>query len=951
MKRVLGLLVVMMLCTSAAMAQVTLKGKVVGGDNGQPIVGAYIMINASEPELARRTSLTDEKGEFSVISREKSTNITVKFIGYKDYYKVIEPTATGTVDLGTIRLAVDALVAEAVEVKALAPAAVLKGDTIQYNSAAFKANPDASSEDLLLKMPGVVTNDDGAVEVHGETVGKVYVDGKEFFADDPAVALKTLPADVVESMQIFDDQSDEAKFSGFDDGQRIKAINIVTKGGVATSTFGKAYAGYGSRGTYTAGVAANIFNVNQRWTILGSRNNINNQGFTLEDIASSMSGGRGGMGGGVDASQFTTSVRGGVRTSTMAGLNYNGEFEKVKVGASYFFNNVNADQWRTVQQNYISAPRDYFDSTGSEGYNYQHRLNARIEWNPNETNRIFFSPSVSYSTNHGESWKNTWNYLNSDLESAAKNRYTTKLGTYSVNANLFWMHRFTKPGRTISLGGMIGGSNGWGRRTQLSEYVSKDEFDNWLNDVQDQFGSLGTPQFNIMGRVSYAEPLSKSSRLQLSYNLSYNKTDSRKLTYDYNDLTEIYDELDPATSNLFNRDQTRHRGSLSYNLVREKVVLNASATYQHSTLNNDQTFPRQLNRTYDFNGFVPNVRFEFRPSKTQTLMVNYDRSTSTPNVTQLQDVWDITNVLQPYIGNPDLKQSFNDRLSIRYNSVNPEKATFFQLRAGGGLTQDYIAYNRRFLDEATEIEGILIPSGARISTPVNLSGYVNANFSAMYSFPLRFISSKFTVGGNYWFSKTPSMENDLKYKSTNHRVFANLSLTSNISESVDFTIAYRPSLNLTQGSTGSFDRYIGSNVSGNLNIFLVGGLFINAKADWRNSFGTRDDYGQHYVLLDAGIGYKFLKFRQAEVRVTGYDLLNQNQAFWQESYDTYTQINTTSILKRYVMVSFTYKFDTRKGRNAENYGTEDRGGRQGFGGPGGRPSGGRPAGGPGMGPR
>ena len=246
MKRILGLFVLSVLSAAAQAAPITLKGKVVGGDDGQPIAGAYVIINASEPDAAKRTSLTGTGGTFQVTSQEKSTDITISFIGYKNFHRAISPASGNTVDLGTIRMQPEAQVTEEVQVIAKAPIATVKGDTLQYNASAFKTNPDATSEDLLKKMPGVTTNDDGAVEVHGETLGKVYVDGKEFFADDPAVALKTLPADVIAGIQVFDDKSDESKFSGFDDGERIKAINIVTKSGVSTSTFGKVYGGYGT---------------------------------------------------------------------------------------------------------------------------------------------------------------------------------------------------------------------------------------------------------------------------------------------------------------------------------------------------------------------------------------------------------------------------------------------------------------------------------------------------------------------------------------------------------------------------------------------------------------------------------------------------------------------------------------------------------------------------------
>lgn len=980
MKRILGLFALLAVSAAVQAAPITVKGKVVGSDDGQPIAGAYVIVNAAEPDAVRRTSLTGSDGSFSVVSREKTTALTISFIGYRDFVRTIDPAAGRTVDLGTIRLVPEAQVAQEVKVTAKAPMATMRGDTLQYNAAAFKTNPDASSEDLLKKMPGVTTDNNGAVEVHGQMVGKVYVDGKEFFADDPAVALKTLPADVVESMQIFDDKSDESKFSGFDDGERIKAINIVTKNGVSTSTFGKVYGGYGSDNRYSVGAAANIFNVNQRWTVLAARNNVNNQGFTLNDIASSMTGRRGGMGmgGGSNVNQFTTSVRGGIQTTTMAGLNYQGDFKKVKVGGNYFFNNVNADIWRAVGQDYKNMARLYNDTTATRGYNYQHRANIRLEWNPNETNRIFFTPRVTYSTNHGNSSSVQTTWLDGMLNNTAANRYTTKLGTYDASANLFWMHRLGKAGRTFSVGGSVGGSNGWGDRTQRSEYGTLgDETDgseetrvspldlytkasgDLTYSVLNQIGTLGTPGFDVSARASYAEPLSQSSRLQFSYRISYDKSDSRILSYDWDPVLGEVLELDPTTSNLFDRNQMRHSGTVGYNWVKkDKITLNAAVSYQYSTLNDDETYPREMDNRYHFSAWLPRLRFEWKPTLMQSLNVQYRRSTSTPNVNQLQDVLDLSNPLQVYYGNPNLKQSYTDRIEVHYNLANPEKSTNFHVFAFATLTQNYIANHRRFLTEDEEYQGTTIVRGAQVSSPVNLNGYASANLFGIYSFRINPIRSNMNIGFLYQYAQTPSMEDNVQYLSHSNRMGMHLALTSNISENVDFTVAYRPSLNFTtsrqkdngtQEFNRTFDRYVGSDLSAFLNIFLWKGLFINADATWRNSFGTQASYSQHYALLNAGIGYKFLKYRQAEVRLSAYDLLNQNRAFWQSSNDTYTQTTLSNVLKRYFMVSFTYKFDTRKGRSADNYGTEGqqnifggRGDRRSSGGPGGPPPGGGP---------
>lgn len=180
-----------------------------------------------------------------------------------------------------------------------------------------------------------------------------------------------------------------------------------------------------------------------------------------------------------------------------------------------------------------------------------------------------------------------------------------------------------------------------------------------------------------------------------------------------------------------------------------------------------------------------------------------------------------------------------------------------------------------------------------------------------------------TVSGNYQFVQTPSIENGIKYLSFSNAIGATAMLTSNISEKVDFTVAYRPSINYSRNSSGSFDRYQSHNATLGFNVFIVKGLYLNADGSWMNNFGTQASYSQHYALVNAAIGYKFLKHEQADIKLSVYDALGQNRSVSQTMNDTYNQLQTTNILSRYFMLSFTYKFDTRKGRSGKSYGTND----------------------------
>lgn len=955
MKNLTLTLALFLVCAAAAAQSLTIRGKVALADDPLPAIGALAKLNAADSAKINqkgRVVASDVNGAFSLVSREKKNAVTVSYMGYKDKTVEVAPDAKGTVNLGTITLEPQAEMIENVKIVGDATMAKIIGDTTQYNAAAFKTNPDASAEDLLKKMPGVTTDENGKVQSQGQTISKVLVNGKEFFESDPSAALKNLPVDAVESMQIYDAQSDDAKFSGFDDGERIRTVNIVTKAGVNNSIFGKAYGGGGIYAPgaevldrsmrYAGGLGLNIWRGDHRFTIIAQANNVNNQGFTLSDVGASSSrrGGRGRIGsGGTDISGFSTSTRGGIQQSYMAGFNYNGTFsEKFKMSAAYMYNGVGADIWNARDQQYLTTPRVYQDTTSSTAFQNSHSLSIRTEWNPNENNRITFNPSLSYNNNFGDKSTSSLTFLDGALSNTSRNIYSTNLERMSGSADLWWQHSFGKSGRTLSLGGVIEGRHDEGARTQLSQYSSFDLNNQAVYDTIRQIGTVWGSGYTVTGSATYTEPISKSSRLSLNYSINYDRSISDKKGWNWDKLMQDYALLDTTTTNYFNRDYTTHVAGLGYNYtLAKKLTLAATVNYQYATMNNDQVSPNAAQtgmNTYNFEAVLPSLRISFTPSKGENLNFNYNATSIFPSVNQLQDVLDVDNPLQVSKGNPNLRQSYSNNLSLRYSMANLEKNINFSVMGMGNMTSDYISTHRRFLTQDTVVNGTTLVRGAQFSEPVNLDGYVNARVFANFGFGIKPIKSNLNFSLMYSFARTPSIEDGVNYMSYSNRIGGSVSLTSNISENIDFTLFYRPSVNLTEAGTGRFDRYYGHNVGAFVNVIFLKYFFVNVDATWNNSFGTQESYTQHFALLNAAVGAKFLKNRQAEVRLACYDLLDQNRSFYTQSNDTYIQTTTQNILRQYFMLSFTYKFDTRKNKSAVVNNTEGNF-RRGMGGMGG----------------
>lgn len=888
---------------ASAQQRLVITGTVVA--DSLPLSDAVVMLNARDTASATGgTVLTDNEGRFRLSTRLPKPEVTISYLGYKKYVQRVTAKG-GNVELGTIRLIPEPLQTEDVTVQAKAPMTVMKGDTLQFNASAFKTNPDASSEELLKKMPGVTTDASGNLTAQGEKIKKVYVDGKEFFSEEPKTALKNLPGYTVKNVQIYDDKSDKAKFTGVDDGERVKTVNIVTKNGVSTSTFGKVYGGYGTDSRYTGGAGVHLFREEQRLTVTAQTNNVNNSGENLNEVS--------GMGGGMIG--MFGSGGSGERTSRSVGLNYSGEFKKkLKVNGNYTFNNDASENSSISRTDYLTTHRSSADTSSGNTGAYRHNLMLFAEWKPNETNRITFRPRVNYNANNSTSLRRQATWLDGTLSNSADNRYRNDGNSYNFGAALSWLHRFKKEGRTLSAYANLSGNDNRSTGYQDSYYGNPSSTTGlWTHDTIRQRSRSAGPGFSVSGSVSYAEPLSKSSSLNAGYEFSYNTGRSDRRAFNWDPLAQDYTILDTMTTNLSDRNQMRQAVRLGYGFnARKKIYLNVSLRYEITGLHDTEDFPELRDSRYTFGALLPVINLTWRPSKEHSLGMGYNRYTQVPSVDMLQEIINTTDPLNVTTGNPLLRQSYTDNVNAYYNYYNQKRSMGAGVYVYANVAADAIAYHRRFLTESVVIQNITIPKGAQFTSPVNLNGGYNLSLNGNFYMALKPIKCNLNVGARYSYNRTPSIEDNVLYRSRQHSFGGRIGLNSNISEKVDFNLNYSPGVNLSRATRGSFERFINHDLSGSFQVNVWKGLILRGDATWRNQTGTRELHRQSYALVNAGLGYKFLKFRQAEFRVTGCDLLNQARSFRQSTFDTYVQTTTSNVLRRYFLLGFSYTFDSRR---------------------------------------
>lgn len=933
-------------------AQSSVTGKLVDKNDKSPLIGASVLLlNIPDSSLYKGVT-ADLDGSFLIDQvAEGNYILKISYVGYDNYIKNIA-VGSSPLNLTVVALSQSGRNLRTVTVEDKAPTAVQNGDTTQYNASSYKTNPDASAEDLVTKLSGVTTNPDGTIQAHGEDVKKVLVDGKPFFGDDPSAVLKNLPADVIDKIQVFDDQSDQSKFTGINDGNTTKTINIITKTGMRNGTFGKAYAGYGYDDVYRAGGNINFFNGDRRISVVAQANNVNEQNFATDDLAgiasSSGSGGRGGRGGhggggggyggSNSANNFLVSAKNGISKTNAAGINYTDKWgKKITVTGSYFFNWADNTAEQVTNRRYLpisDTGQVYNENSLNISKNINHRVNLRLEWKIDTSNALIFTPKFSLQQNNGSSDLTSENTMGGRLLNNSSSIYNSGTDAYSFSDDLLFQHKFHKVGRTFSID-LSTAYNATDATSNLNSSTYYYSDTTTISSILDQQSALDKAGSTLGANFVYTEPLSKKSILQLNYTNSYNQTRNDKNTYNFSALNDSYSNLDTLLSNVFKSDYNTQRAGLGYRFNNMKVQLYAGVNYQYATLTSDQTFPYSsaINRNYQ--NILPNAMARINFSTKRSLRIMYRTQTAQPSIDQLQNVLNNSNPTQLSIGNPDLKQDYENSMFLRYSSTNTEKATSFFAVLAGTYTDNYIANSTFTASSDTVRNNITLLRGTQLTRPVNVDGYVSTRAFITYGFPVSLIKSNLNVNASGSYSRTPGLVNDVMNYSNGQTYGGGITLSSNVSRQIDFTLSTNASYNTVTNTinTQSNTQYYNQTSRVKLNLLFLRDHVVFA-TDLTNQFykGLSAGYDQNYWLWNAGLGYKFLKNQQAEIRFTVNDILGQNTSITRNTTETYTEDVRTNLLQRYYMLTFTYNIKVFKtGTSAPPDESEAPGGRNGGG--------------------
>ena len=948
------LLLICMALPGFVQAQSQITGTVLDSINRSPVVGAYVAVSKNTPDAKPEYVTTDGNGKFAISGISKDTyRVKISYLSYKDSERTIRVT-DDVQNAGTFLLS--EAVSNLKEVKVVGAVTPMeqKGDTTQFNAAAFKTNPDATTEDLIQKMPGItVTN--GTVTAHGETVNKVLVDGKPFFGDDAALTLKSLPAEIVDKIEVFDKLSDQAQFTGFDDGNGQKTINIVTKTNRRVGQFGKVFAGYGLDDRYQSGGNISFFNKNQRISVIGLSNNINQQNFSSQDLLGVSGGGNSGRGGGGgSAGNFLVGQQSGLTGTNSFGLNYANKFgEKLDVTGSYFFNRTSNNNYQTTNEDYYGKQL-YKETNSSGSTNLNHRLNFRVEYTIDKKNMLIFTPRLSFQNNQSGTLKNGLTNLGDSTALNSTNiDKSSKNHGYNFNNDILFRHSFDKKGRTVSVNfnTQINDKSGSGNLYSKNRYFTNLELP---GDTIDQRSYTSSNAVVLGGNLVYTEPLSSTGQLQFNYGLTVSNSNSDKETFNNirPDASE-YTQLDTLLSNSFDNRYTTNRAGLGYRYRKNNWSANLGVDFQNTNLYSEQLSPVKAKVDQTFTNFLPNLMLTYRSKSGTQFRTFFRSSTNQPSISQLQNVVDNSNPLSLTAGNPDLKQEYRNMLNMRYSLAGANRP--FSVNAMVFLTQTNNAIvNSTFIaqEPTTLPNGIVLEKGAKLTAPINVDGSWNARTLITYGKPVSKIKLNVNLTSGFNYVRSPGMINNVSNFSNTYAYSQGLVLSSNVSENLDFTASYSGNYNVVRNSIQPTlnNNYYTSSITARVNWIFGKGFVISSDINNQSYRGLGAGYNQNFTLWNASVGKKFLKNNAGELKLTVFDILKQNNSIARNVTETYVQDVTSRVLTQYAMLTFTYtlrnfgKMPTRENSDRRREGFDGMGG--GFPGGGGR-GGDRGPGGPG----
>jgi len=902
-------LMLLLISTLGLAQKFQISGKIVDSQS-TPLESATVYVEKIADSSLVTYTISEKDGSFLLKGSTDATltNLFVSYAGFKPYRKQIDLSTQQ--ELGSIILEVMDNALDEVTLTASRAPITVKQDTLEFNANSFNTRQDANLEDVMKKLPGVEVDSDGNITVNGKPVSRILVNGKEFFGNDPKIATKNLPKEIIDRIQVVDTKTKSQEFTGKAGDSENKTINIELKEDKNKGWFSRATAGGGTDERYELSGIANYFKDELRVSVLASSNNINSSGFSFDEVFDMMGGnGRSIMingNGSFNIGGTGFGSNNGITKSETAGFNFVNEWDNgMELTADYFYGGSDTEtRTRIERENILPDSRYFTNSTSSSNLlNDSHRATLRYEVEFDTLTRLSIAPR--FNANIGTSYRDRFEENldeNMQLQNTTTVQETEDLTSAEFTNSINFIKRFGGEGSYLQL--------------DLDHSHSKQENDNiyfsqslFLNNpedniIQDQLIDQDENSNSFQVGVSKRSVLAGQLFLDVNYEFETQKSSNTRNVFDAVDGE--YTSFNELLSNDFEFRSYKHTPNAGLNYEGEKWRINTEAGLLSTTLKTEN-FIEEIKYDNTFNNVYVDANVRYSPERSKSISLGYGTSTNVPSVRQLQPVVDRTNPTNIIVGNPELEPAFNQRINLNYRN--------FDFASRSGIFA-YAYFN--FIDDQVAATSS-VNNFVRTTTYTNVDGVINGNLGASYSksFKKEAREFRYRIGANGGYNRNVGFINAVQYESNQFTISPTLRLTYAIDEVFEIEPGYSASFNDIEYNinSGRDQNYINHEVSLETTTYWPKNVVFGNDITYNKFGNVAPGFEDSSILWNMSLGYQFLK-DNATVKIKVYDLLDQNVDTRRLVGDDYIQDVNNLVLERYAMLSFTYKLSSFGGGKA-----------------------------------
>jgi len=898
-----------------AQSTYSIKGEMIDTAEKAKLPNTSIVVLNAKDSILRAFTRAGADGSFAINNLNKGKFILlITYPGYADYVEKFNLDSVKTKhDFGKLSMVLKTRLLADVIIKSKVTAIKIKGDTTEYNAKAYVIQPNDKVEDLLRQLPGIQVDKDGKITAQGETVTKVLVDGEEFFGDDPTLVTKNIRADMVDKVQLYDKKSDQATFTGIDDGIKTKTINIKLKEDKKNGVFGSLNGNVGTDDYYEGQLQFNKFKAKEKFAVYGTAANDGRTGLGFNDASN--------LGVSSDNIQFVDggisitntgsndaldSFSGyydgkGVPVTQSGGVHYDGKFDNdkeslntnYKVGAI----DVTGVTNMVTQQ---ALPTGIIGTNSNENFNtsaFRQKLDLTYQVKLDTSATLKISTDGTYKhfdvhNNYQTKTDSSGTLLNSD-----KRDIINHGDTYIFDASALYTKKFKKVGRTLS----------W----SIAEAYNQSKTDGFLNSTIDtynagavkdsttnQYKTTNTTSSVLNSNITYSEPITKKIAVLFNYGFAVNNSSTDRLSYNQSS-PGVYNQIDSTYSNDYKFNQLTNQLGAIINYKYKKAIFNFGTKASAVNFKQEDEYTGDV-LTRNFINWAPQAMFQYKFSQQRNLLINYYGNTTQPTIDQIQPVLVNTDPLNVTIGNPELKPSFTNRFNMYYNSYEVLSGRQFFISAYYTNTSNAIVNNTTFNDGKNTIQYVNLP---------NHDQYVYSIYSMLSENIKPFDVNTgliLNTSGNVSYSYI----NDALDRGDSYTYTASLFFSKYVQKKYDFNLRAGPSYTFSSMSLqpDANNNAAGFNSSGRFDLYLPLKFGLGSDVRYTYTAQTQSFSAEYLTIWNAYVFKTFLKDDKLKISLSGNDLLNQNTNFSRGVTGNVTTQTNTSGIKRFFMLSVTWDF-------------------------------------------